>query len=317
MRESVKRTVSLIMLFVMLAAAAMSLASCSSSEDSQTFLVYYTNSEGDDIIYRETVIEDVNSITSEKLINTLLNKMFEENLKDTEIHCAKPTWVGLKSFTIEDNLITFDFDSKYYELSNVQEIMLRAAMVLTVIQVQGITQVMFTIDSEPLTDSDGRTVGVMNAGNFVDILLSEQGMLKQETDLYLFFVDDTLTKLVPARYHFTISNSNTSMEEYILQQLKAGPSIEGNTTVRSLSPDVGIINVATSDYVCYVNFDKKFLEQEQTCSDELMVYSIVNSLCTLPYVNSVQFMVDGSTDVVLHTFMDLSKPLKRNRELEQ
>ena len=313
--KGLKRTFSLILIFITLAAAS-GLVSCSSSGNGSTFLVYYTNSDGDDIVYRESEIEDVDILSSEKLINILLNKMFEEDLNDTEIHSAKPSWVGLKSFNIEDNLVTFDFDSKYREMSNVQEIMLRAAMVLTVIQVPEIAQVMFTIDSDALTDSSGRSIGVMNAGNFVDILLSEQGMLKQETDLYLYFADETQSKLVPARYHFTISNSNTSMEEYILQQLKTGPSIEGNT-FRTISSDVNIISVATSDYVCYVNFDKKFLEQEQTCSDELMVYSIVNSLCNLPYVNSVQFMVDGSTDVILHTFMDLSKPLKRNRELEQ
>ena len=175
---------------------------------------------------------------------------------------------------------------------------------------------MFTVDGEPLTDSNGRNIGVMNAGNFVDILLSEQGMLKQETDLTLFFRDEEGTRLIPEKFHFTISNSNTSMEEYILQQLKTGPSVEENI-YRTLAEDVEILSVATSDYVCYVNFGKNFLEQEQTCNDEIMVYSIVNSLCTLPYVSSVQFMVDGSTDVLLHSFMDLSKPLRRNRDLEQ
>ena len=311
-----RKTAVFILSVLLSAALASGLTGCGTSDSPGAFLVYYTNAEEDDIVYREWEIPDYESLTQEKLTNLLLNKMFETDNMGEGIHSAKPASVGLKGFEITDNLITFDFDKNYLSLTNVQEIMLRAALVLTIIQQPGITQVMVTVEGEPLTDSSGRSIGVMNAGNFVDILLSEQGMLRQETDLTLFFRNEDSTRLVPAQYHFTISNSNTSMEEYILQQLKAGPSADENT-YRTLAEDVEILSVATSDYVCYVNFGKNFLEQEQSCSDDIMIYSIVNSLCTLPYVNSVQFMVDGSNDVMLHSNMDLSKPLKRNRDLEQ
>ena len=311
-----KKTVSLILLAALLAALTAGLCSCGENEDTKTFMVYYTNADEDDIVYRELEIPDYENLTQEKLTNILLNKMFETDSMGEGIHSAKPASVGLKGFHIDENLITFDFDRNYSNLTNVQEIILRAALVLTIIQQPGITQVMVTVEGEPLTDRHGRPIGVMNAGNFVDILLSEQGMLKQETYLTLFFRNEDGTHLVPEKKPFTMSNSNISMEEYILQQLKAGPEGEGNK-FRTLEEDVEILSVATNDYVCYVNFGKNFLEQEQSCSDELMVYSIVNSLCTLPYVSSVQFMVDGSSDIILHSFMDLTKPLRRNRDLEQ
>ena len=183
------------------------------------------------------------------------------------------------------------------------------------IQQNDVTQVAVTVEGEPLTDSKGEEIGRMDAGNFVDILLTEEGMLRQETDLTLYFTDETGTKLIPAMYHFTISNSNSSMEEYILQQLKTGPAID--STYRTMAENVEIISVITKNKVCTVNFGSNFLNQDQPVSDEIMIYSIVNSLCSLSYVDSVQFMVDGRSDVKLHTITDLSTPFRRNRSLEQ
>ena len=97
------------------------------------------------------------------------------------------------------------------------------------------------------------------------------------------------------------------MEEYILSMLMAGPG-EGKTG-RTIAPNVTLNNAVTTDHVCYVNFGSDFLDQEQPVSDEIMIYSIVNSLCQLPYVYSVKFIIDGEPIVTLHNSMDLSNPL--------
>lgn len=312
-----RKLISFIMIIITIAVPAFMLVSCTEEEESGTFLVYYTNSEteADDIIYHAWKIENSFDMETTDLAQELFRKMFETDMSVENLYSAKPDEVNINEFFIKDNLITIDFDEHYRELSNVQEILLRAAVVLTIIQLPGVTQVQFTVDTEPLTDSSGKRIGTMNASNFVNILLTEEGMLKQETDLTIYFTDETGSVLIPAPYHFTISNNNTSMEEYILQQLKAGPAIE--STYRTMAANVEILSVVTSDDVCYVNFGSNFLEQEQPASDEILIYSIVNSLCSLTYVSSVQFLVDGSSDVMLHTMMDLSKPFTRNRDLEQ
>ena len=312
--SGLKRGISRILLLCITVCSVIALSSCSNSSQSGKYLVYYTNATGDDISYKEYWIENDTEMEAEELTNLLTGYMFHAELEDEQLFSAKPENVTLNGFSVNGGQIVFDFSASYLEMSNVQEIMLRASIVLTVIQQPEITQVLFTIDGEPLTDSNGRAIGAMNASNFVDVLLSEEGMLKQETDLTIFFTDETGTKLIPAKYHFTIKNSNTSMEEYILQQLKEGPAIE--STYRTMASDVEILSVLTTDYVCYINFGSNFLEQEQPASDEILIYSIVNSLCSLPYVNSVQFLVNGSSDVKLHT-VDLSIPFTRNKDLEQ
>ena len=50
-------------------------------------------------------------------------------------------------------------------------------------------------------------------------------------------------------------------------------------------------------------------------SDELMIYSIVNSLCELPYVNGVQILVDGESEIMLHKTFSLAQVLRRNTDL--
>ena len=309
------KTICILFTAVILALQGLMLSSCGPNIQPDSYMVYYLNASGDDIIYKRWTIDGSSEMTCQERTDKLLKLLFETDLEEEQLFPAKPKEVGIIDFNDTENLITFDFDSHYLEMNNVQEILLRAALVLTMIQQSNITQVRFTVEGNPLTDSYGKPIGTMDASNFVDILLNEEGMLKQETDLTLFFTDETGTKLIPAKYHFTISNTNLNMEEYILQQLKAGPEIDATYPI--MDPDVEIISVMTTDRVCYVNFGSNFLEQEQQASDEILIYSIVNSLCCLSYVDSVQFLVNGSSDVKLHTVTDLSSPFRRNWDLEQ
>lgn len=310
-----RKFISIIIALVITASAAVLLSACGMDDTASSFLVYYVNSMRDDIIPKECRIDSMEELTPEELTDYLLVRMFDTDLSQEQLYSAKLPGVEINEYKINDGYITIDFNEEYKEQTNVQEILLRAALVLTLVQEPAVSQVIFTIDGSPLTDRSGKAIGAMNTSNFVNILLSEEEMLKQETDLTIYFTDETGTKLIPAKYHFTINNSNQSMEEYILQQLKDGPAIE--STYRTMAPDVEILSVATSNDICYVNFGSNFLEQEQPAGDEILIYSIVNSLCSLDYVSSVQFLVDGRPDVSLHTVIDLSTPFTPNRELQQ
>ena len=169
------------------------------------------------------------------------------------------------------------------------------------------------MEGEPVTDGKGNAIGTMTRERFVNVLLNEEGMLKQESDLRLYFANDNNEQLVPITYRFTIDNSNSSLEEYIVAKLIEGP--EKGVANPTLGKNIKVISVVTTDYICYVNFDPSFLEQNQVVSDELMIYSIVNSLCELPYVNGVQILVDGESEIMLHKTFSLAQVLRRNTDL--
>ncbi|MBR6350369.1 MAG: GerMN domain-containing protein [Lachnospiraceae bacterium] len=309
-----RRIISLILVSLM-AFMMLFLGACRNGSSGKAYLVYYSNADADDIIYREYV-DTSTTKDMYSLVVDLLYQMFDAEIDDNSYYSAKPENVKVNDFVVNsDGILSMDFSREYLDMTNVQEIILRASVVLTVIQVNGINGVVFTVEGEQIADTNGKVIGVMTADSFVNVLLTEEGMLKQETDLTLYFADETGTALVPATYHFAISKNNSSMEEYIVRQIIEGPS--DPTMLRTLSKDLELISIVTTDYVCYVNFDSRFLEQPQVVSDELMIYSVVNSLCRLPYVSSVQFMVDGASDIMLHSVMDLSKPLSHNINLEK
>lgn len=303
------RIISIIILQAVLIVAVLSFCACGSvtkEADPNVYMIYYTNQAANDIIYKEQKIEGAEGMEQYQLIETLLNLMFTQDEEDTTYYTVKPENVELNGIKVDSGLVTLDFNAAYSQMTNVQEILFRASVVSTICQIPGVKEIAFTIEGNPLTDSHGSNIGSMSKDTFVNVLLTEEGMLKQEADLTVYFANQNRTKLAPAIYRFTIDNSNSSMEEYIMNRIMTGP--EEEDLVRTIAPDVQLNNVATTDHVCYVNFGPGFLEQEQQVSDELMIYAIVDSLCQLPSVYSVRFLIDGEPAGLLHGTMDLSEP---------
>ena len=261
---------------------------------------------------KESGLDDLNT-----MISDLFDQMFNRDYTSDQMFSAKPDDVEIRSFSINsDNVLTVDFNSSYLAMSNVEEIILRSALVLTVIQIRGISGVRFTVINTPITYSDGTEIGTMTDDDFVNILLTETGMLSKETDVTLYFTDESGSQLVPVTSHFVTSNNNTSIEEYIVTKLIAGPDAD-SSAYPTISDSVELISVASSEDICYVNFGESFLEQDfQPVSDEIMIYSVVNSLCRLTYINYVQFLIDGEPADKLHTVTDISLMFTRNRSLE-
>ncbi|MBE6016624.1 MAG: hypothetical protein E7233_03290 [Lachnospiraceae bacterium] len=317
MIRNIKKIISLILACTLAAGLIGGLSACGSSSASSTISVYYTNSSHDDILAMDYAISDTAMDDLYTMITELFDQMFNKDYTADDLFSAKPDKVAILSYSVgSDKVLTVDFDGGYLEMTNVEEIILRAAIVLTVIQLNGINGVRFTVENEPIRYSDGTEIGTMTADDFVNILLTETGMLRQETDVLLYFANEAGTYLVPVRSHFVTSNNNTSMEEYIVTQLIKGPAdYEG--LYPTISDSVELISVVSSDNTCYVNFSESFLEQDnQPVSDELMIFSIVNSLCRLSYIDYVQFLIDGDPASRLHTITDISSPFSRDVSFE-
>lgn len=316
-KKYLKKLISFIVTLSVMATVAGCISGCSEKSSEKQYMIYYANISADDVIHRDYDMPGDDKKDSYEKVSELMHQMYEVDLSDEGFFSSKPANVTINDFVIDENgLITIDFSPEYLELSNVSEIILRAALVLTVIQVDGIIGAEITVEGDSIRYSTGAAIGVMTADDFVNILLNENGMLKQETDVVLFFANETGEKLVPVTYHLVITNNSSSIEEYILSQLIAGPAPESGA-FPTLAADVELLSVTTAEKTCYVNFSESFLEQEQPVSDELLIFSIVNSLCRLRYVNSVQFLIDGEVVETMHKITDISKPLSRNRSLEE
>lgn len=298
----------------MMAASIPFLSSCGQTEGSDTdYLIAYTNSTNDDVEYAHYSLKNSESKSGSEIADELVSQLLIEAKEDGVHYSPLPAEVQLLSSKLEEGVLTLDFSEEYSKLSNVQQLILKACVVITLAQVDDVDSILFTINGAPITDSDGKETGAMNPGQYVDILLSDEELLKQETSVRIYFTNEEGSALKAFDYNFTLDNQTQSLEEYIIRKLIEGPDdTDGYPTLDS---SVELISVMTTDNTCYVNFSAGFLEQNQTVSDDIMIYSIVNSLTDLAYISNVQFLVEGESDIMLHKTFDLSKPLYRNYEL--
>lgn len=217
------------------------------------------------------------------------------------------------SFVLGDGQVTLQLSGDYALLDPTTEVLTRAAIVSSLTGIDGVDAAAFYLAGEPLTDENGRAVGVMTADSFINNSGSEIQNY-EKTRLHLYFADSGGEHLVHA-YRNKIYNSNVSLERVVVEEVLKGPNSE--VVFPTLNPDARIVSVTTRDGVCYVNFDQAFLSEPYSVTPQVAVYSLVNSLTELASVDSVQITVDGKPTAKFMETVSLQSPLRSNPGLVQ
>ena len=77
-----------------------------------------------------------------------------------------------------------------------------------------------------------------------------------------------------------------------------------------------LINVSVADRICYLNFDSSFRNTiDNKLTEDVVLYSIVNSLTSLPTVDKVQISLDGENDGMLLYNYKLSDMYEFNKDI--
>lgn len=200
---------------------------------------------------------------------------------------AIPEDISIKDYNIEDDQLIINFDANYNELSGVQEVLCRATIVKTMCQIPGIDFVLFNVNGQPFTDSNGIQTGLMTSEFFIENTGAE---INYKVTLY--FANETGDKLKKTTR--TIFYTGTSpIEENVINQIINGPTEIG--LYPTVPEGTTLLNVSTKEGICYVDLNEKFLEKLPTVTEEVAIYSIVNSLVELPGITKVQFKINGET----------------------
>jgi germination protein M len=141
-----------------------------------------------------------------------------------------------------------------------------------------------------MTES-GATVGAMGLDSFVENP-GQQINSSQVATLTLYFANADGTALVPETRQVHYS-SNTSVDKLVMEQLIEGPKVSGAQA--TIPTGTRLITISTVDGVCYVNFDETFFNQNQEITEQVVLYSIVDSLTELQTIDRVQLSVNGDT----------------------
>ena len=212
----------------------------------------------------------------------------------------------------KEEQLTLYFGEGYSTLTGVSEILTRAAIVKTLCQVPGVQHVAFYVNGQPLMKTAEQPVGWMAATDFLDNTGAETNFA-QVAYLTVYYANISGDRLREA--HLKVEYvGNKTQEQLVLEMLIDGPMEEMNDMRTTMSENVKINQITTKDGICYVDFSAKFLEKLPSVTEEVAVYSVVNSLVELPNISQVQITVDGETKKVYQS-IPLNTLLERKLEL--
>lgn len=222
-----------------------------------------------------------------------------------------PSGVQLVTYRLNESLLELEFNSDYSKMSRAREILVRAGVARTFLQIPGVTGIKIFIESEELKDSKGQAVGVIDGNTFVEMWGSDKDAYRYDT-FTLYFTDKTGEHLV-AEQRNVYYKRILPRERVILEQLAKGPMVKGHYP--TIPQETEILGVEVSDDVCYVDFSSAFSDSGIDIPVNTMIYSVVNSLLDTASADKVQISVDGDTEATLSDGTSLYSLFSKNTDL--
>ncbi len=218
--------------------------------------------------------------------------------------------VNILTYKLTNRTLLLNLSTEYKHLNTLSEILTRASLVKSLTQIEGIDRINIYIAGEPLQDSLGKVVGTMTADMFIDNAGEEISTYEKIT-VRLYFANETGDGLV-AVDRSKAYNTNISLDKFVIEELLKGPESTTQGVYPTINPDTKLISTLVKDNICYVNFDSTFLKQVYEVDAEVVIYSIVNSLCELSGIDRVQIFVDGNSEVLFRELIPLSTVFSRD-----
>ena len=275
-----------------------------------SYKVYYINSSQTGIVWKQYKAD---ATTTVGLVNELILRLSKDqgNFKYVSPIGDK---VVIKQTEVNDEILRIDFDAMYKTLMPVEETLIRAAIVKTLTQIEGIEFVDFSVNGLPLKDQYDQIIRPMTANDFIDDDDVEKGLVP--ISFVLYFANDEGDKLVGYPME-DVKEGSTTIEQLIVSHLIEGPKEEAKRKgLKGVIPkDTILNNVTTKEGVCYVDLSKEFLNQVDGVKDKVTVFSLVNSLIELSSINKVQIMIDGKIIDRYHDEIALNTVLDRDLDL--
>lgn len=259
------------------------------------YKIYYVSNSETKIDFKEHEME---AVSEEEQLMELLDCLA---VIPDKLEYKAPFAMGFQLLNVEfkDGTVFLNVDAAYKNLPATTEVLVRAAIVNTLTQLQNVRYVSMTVEGEQMYDNAGELVGWMNAEQFIYNENKEINTYEL-TRIKLYFPNETGDKLIAA-YREKHYSTNISLERFVVEELIAGPSGQVEGLYPSINPSTKILGVMTKDGICYVNLDANFLTVVNNVPTELAVYSIVNSLAELSNVNKVQILIDGEVPQTFKT----------------
>lgn len=285
------------------------LAGCDRKKTNEKeYTVYYVNTAG------TRLVENSYSPTAETFDEMMAELMNQLTLAPSEYVSALPRNVKFLGYERGIDALRIDFSKEYYDMSNTEEVLFRAAVVKTVCQIPGVMKVMITVEKEQAKDSEGEPIPAMDINTFID---TKEGGINSYlyATLVLYFAGEEGELSVQEMRNIHYS-SNMVLERLVVEELIKGPETSGLNAV--LDENVRIHNIYTQNGICTINFDESVNKtpSEATIDPETALYAIVNSICeTCDSITGVKFEINGDNETKFRDKIDLGQIFMKNDNL--
>jgi len=278
------------------------------AEAENSYKIYYVNNSEDKLVSENYASEEEDV---DKLIDELIKKL--TNVPDgITLKKPIPDSVTIKNKSLKDGVLTLDFSESYHQLTGISEILRRASVVKTLCQIKGVNEVEYRVENQPLMYSELNPVGAMSADDFIDNTGGETTYY-QTVQVGLYYTNADGKKLYQTRHNVEFDGT-ISLEELVIRQLMAGP-LENDKLAPVMPVGTKINKVTFKDGICYVDFSKEFLDGREGVLDEVIVYSVVNSLSEISSVTKVQFWIEGKPVNSYRETVPIDLPVERKLDI--
>lgn len=297
----------LLAVLVCVAAAGCSIETAEKEQEKAEYHYYYIN-VSETTLKRE--VYEPKDETRDFMVRELMQNISSRKTPEDGI-ALLPENVALNSYDFRGDTLVIDFSRQYLEMSRAREVLTRAGVAKTFLQIPEIQRVSFTIEGQDLTDSRNQKVGDMTSDSFLDFSGDDTDRYRYDT-FTLYFTDESGTKLVEEERNIYYSRT-LPKARVVLEQLAEGPMEVGHFPV--IPSDTVALNVSVADRICYLNMNQAFREKEPEVAENVRMYAIVNSILDSCEADKVQISIEGSLEGNLGSSMPLYTFYQKNEEL--
>ncbi|ONI37701.1 hypothetical protein AN639_00685 [Candidatus Epulonipiscium fishelsonii] len=297
-----KRFILLTILFLLLG--------CSSNGNTSTqkFNVYFFNPTKN-IMAVEKVTMELNENTSKndliyQAIHALYSGPVSKNLQR-----VVPVEVIV---SLQNGIATIELSPDYDKLIISDQIILRSSLVYTVTDFDFVNGVQFLVGDEPLKNNNGIRIGVLDRNN-IGIGAMDPNPPTTRQLLILYFRKEGTNELVPEIRDVQV-NQDVPIEQYIIEELIKGPSIEGLEPTLPKTTIINAIKVQDTVFQIDLTYEKQAKELTLPEGETLLIYSIVNSVTEIGKIQKVSFLMNGEEPDSIGE-IDFSILFERNEDL--
>lgn len=282
--EKMRRICSI---FVMLLVFTVSFYGCAKTTgdgNPNAFYLYFLNNEGTALEKRAYTLKAKKF--DDQLVE-IIDALSDEELAGEET-VAIPKDVEVTSYLLNDDTLQIHLNAMYAQLPQASQVLLRAAVVKTITQLDKVNAVSFFVGKEPLKDKVGNVIGVQTADSYLDSFGAEEDAVEKSKFILYYPTEkgDSLIKVKKTLYY----SNNMTPESVVLANLAKDPGVEGLRP--AISDSVRILDESVSEGICYLDLSGNFVSQTTGMTTEVSVYAIVNSLTELDGINKVQIIVN-------------------------